>query len=354
MSILGQVIGGVTADAVNRTLGSASSAGGTHRFPLERQNDYKGIIVFRPIPYTPPEVNTGIVRDQFKKVYDYGVDQLKKSSSFLYDPFSIGRQDGPEKLTPPSLETPVTQQTVRPAIRGVPDTDNGVILYLPQSIQYNDIIAYEQLGLGAIGAIGLAGIQSGAGAGSALYRGANQAVTSTIDLLTGKNMDQRAARLAATRLAENIPIGEGAQGAVKAGLGTTMNPNMINLFKSVSLREFSFTFKLIASSYQESIAIEKIIKFFRTTAYPDTINFDPDGLDVPIGYEFPNKFQITMKYNNNDVGLKILPSVLRSVQVTYNPGSMGWHREGHASEVDLTLMFGEERTLTKKDINQGY
>ena len=61
-----------------------------------------------------------------------------------------------------------------------------------------------------------------------------------------------------------------------------------------------------------------------------------------------------MRYNNSNIGLQILPSILRAVQVTYNPSSMGWHKEGHASEVDLTLAFGEERTLNRKDIHDGY
>jgi hypothetical protein len=37
------------------------------------------------------------------------------------------------------------------------------------------------------------------------------------------------------------------------------------------------------------------------------------GLSVPIGYEFPDKFEITMKYNNKQVATKILPSVLKTV-----------------------------------------
>jgi hypothetical protein len=333
---------------------------GSWRFPMERQQDYKGVITFRPIRYVPPEIKTSELYNNFKKVKDqvsqYVENDLFNPNKYLFNMGSggsgQGRNDGPgtdaHSYADPNLETAVT------ASKSIVDASRGVTLYLPQSIQYNDILTYEALPLGAIGAIGQAGIRSGQDAAGALYSGGKEAVTSMIDLITGKSTDQRAARLAAGRLAEALPIGSAGAGAVQSGFGVTVNPNTINLFRSVSLREFNFTFKLIASSLREAEAIRDIIKFFRISAYPDTINFDTEGLNVPIGYEFPDKFQIEMRYNNNNIGLQILPSILRAVQVTYNPSSMGWHKEGHASEVDLTLAFGEERTLNRKDIHDGY
>tara|TARA_R110000868_G_scaffold97379_2_gene267652 strand:- start:1398 stop:2456 length:1059 start_codon:yes stop_codon:yes gene_type:complete len=333
---------------------------GTYKFPLERVNDYKGVMTFRPIKYTPPEIQGNILGSTFKNVTN-GLRQfsetlgLDAAATLGLDP-SV-RANVREGTDYPKFTPNANQETIITKAHSDVDYSRGVQLYLPQQIQFNDVLQYDgSMNLGPIGAIGLTAMQQGQNAGSALYRGASQAVTSMVGLLTGEATSQRAARLAATRLAETLPIGEAGAGAVKAGMGVTVNPNTINLFKSVSLREFQFTFKLIASSYQESVSIENIIKFFRTTAYPDTINFDDPtgGFSVPIGYEFPDKFEITMTYNNKQVGLKFLPSVLRNIQVTYNPGSMGWHREGHASEVDLSLNFGEERTLTKNDIFKGY
>jgi hypothetical protein len=259
---------------------------------------------------------------------------------------------------PPSLptNTNISQDPNGRASKSVTDRTRGVILYLPTALQFDDTVSYNEASLGTIGAIGLAGIQSGAGAFNSLARGLGEVTGSMASLLSGNVANQRGARLAATRLAEVAPIGESGAAAVKAGLGATVNPNTINLFKSVNLREFRFQFKLIASSQAEAIQIKNIVKFFRTTMYPNTINFDggEGGLNVPIGYEFPDKFEITMKYNNNNVATKILPSVLKTVSTTYNPGSMGWHVEGYASEVDITLTFGEERTLSRKDIINGY
>ena len=340
---------------------------GTYRFPYERQNDYVGIITFRPIRYFPPEVSSGAVKTLLTRSAGNGIlSQLANGEQGIISSAIEGykqAQTDPEFArdyyanTPNLKQDPATTEDPNGrASKNVVDRNRGVILYLPASLQFDDTISYSDIGLGTIGAIGLAGMQSGAGAANSLARGLGEVTGSMASLLSGNVANQRGARLAASRLAEAAPIGESGAAAVKSGLGATVNPNTINLFKSVNLREFRFQFKLIASSAQEALQIENIVKFFRTTMYPDTINFDggEGGLNVPVGYEFPDKFEISMKYNNNQVATKILPSVLKSVSTTYNPSSMGWHVDGKASEVDISLNFGEERTLTRKDIINGY
>jgi len=96
--------------------------------------------------------------------------------------------------------------------------------------------------------------------------------------------------------------------------------------------------------------IDKIIKFFRTELYPSTTG---GGTEL-IGYNFPNLFDIEMSYNNQQVATKIKPVYLKEVGTTYNPGNMGYHVDGKASEVDITLAFVEERTLNKQDIVEGF
>jgi hypothetical protein len=327
----------------------------TWRFPLERQNDYKGTITFRPVKYVPPEIGG----DAFSALSNRGpgegiLSQLVNAAeetiiSSVVEGFEQGRTgQSSANLNP----TPNDTETFVASAASVVDRNRGVILYLPSNILVNDVIGYGDFDLGAIGAIGLGGIRAGQGAASALARGVGQAAGSLASLLSGDVADQRGARLAASRLAEQGNTV--AAGAVRAGLATTVNPNTINLFRNVQLREFQFTFKLIANSEREAEEIDNIIKFFRTTMYPDTINFDPEGLNIPIGYDFPDKFQIEMRYNGQQVGVRILNSVLRGFQTNYNPQSMAWHKDGKPTEVDITLNFGEERTLNRNDIFEGY
>lgn len=340
---------------------------GTSRFPIERSEDYKGTITFRPVRYTPPEVSGGAFSALRRRGGGGSINQFLNSSEETALGSAIegfreatgGGESNPDAADPrgrdqiPALDpTPTETETLVTSATSTVDRNSGVILYLPSAIQVNDGVNYEQFDLGPIGAIGLAGIQSGQGAPSALARGIGQATGSLASLLSGNVADQRGARLAAARLAEQGNAT--TAGAVRAGLATTVNPNTINLFKSVNLREFSFTFKMIANSPREAEEIDRIVRFFRATMYPETINFDPGGLDVPIGYEFPDKFQIEMRYNGQPVGVRILNSVLRSVQTVYNPQSMSWHVDGKPSEVDVTLNFGEERALNRNDILQGY
>jgi|TARA_B110000259_G_scaffold178342_1_gene216562 hypothetical protein len=319
-------------------------------FPFHKRDDYKGTIRFTPVVYTAPEISGANIGAAFRRENGNGV--LSQLSNTATDTF-VETSDEAERFGGIEFDPQNDQETIVSSAKSIPQFNTGVILYLPSSLRFDDQVSYENMELGAIGGIASAGIKSGQGAVSSLVRGAGQATSSTINLLKGGIADQAAARLAATRLAQKSAI---AGGAVTNALAVTVNPNTINLFKSVALREFSFTFKLIATSQREAKEIENIIKFFRTTMYPETIDFDTDadGLNVPIGYKFPDKFDITMRYNDQPVGTKILTSVLRGFQSVYNPQSMSWHEDGKPSEVDITLSFGEERTLTRNDITAGY
>ena len=331
---------------------------GTRRFPVENTQDYKGTITFRPVKYTPPEVQGSALSSLFTRQGDGALTNLFNEEAAIAEGITGSTQtqsrtvfalEGPEATLD---TTPGDTQTYVSASSSEVDYRRGVILYLPANIPINDNVNYESFELGAIGAIGQAGVQQGQGVVGALSRGVEQAAGSTIDLIRGNVGNQAAARLAATRLAQ---LGGNVAGGVsRSALAATVNPNSINLFRSVQLREFSFTFKMIANSPREAEEIDQIVTFFRATMYPETINFDPEGLNVPIGYEFPDKFQIEMRYNGERVGVRILNSVLRSVQTVFNPQSMSWHKDGKPSEVDITLNFGEERTLNRNDIFEGY
>lgn len=331
---------------------------GTRRFPVENTQDYKGTITFRPVRYTPPEVQGSALSSLFTRAGNALQSNFLNEEAAIAEGLAAADQvqsrevdalEGPEATLD---TTPGDTQTFVSAASSTVDYSRGVVLYLPANIPIQDNVNYEAFELGAIGATGLAGAQAGQGIVGSIQRGLEQAAGSAIDLMRGNIGNQTTARLAATRLAQYG--GSVAGGVSRAALAATVNPNSINLFKSVQLREFSFTFKMIANSAREAEEIDQIVTFFRATMYPETINVGPDDLNVPIGYEFPDKFQIEMRYNGERVGVRILNSVLRSVQTVLNPSSMSWHKDGKPSEVDITLNFGEERTLNRNDIFEGY
>ena len=226
-----------------------------------------------------------------------------------------------------------------------------VSLYLPQAVQINDGASYANVDLGIMGAGGAAAMAEGANLLPALIDGAGRSAASIIDAIMGRAPNSSdVARLAVNRAAKFLP-GEGMRGAVSSATRVSVNPNTRALFKSVPLREFTFTFKMIPTSKEETEQIKGIIKFFRTNLYPEVI--DMGG--IPAGFKFPHVFEISLKYaKNKELATKILPSYIRSFAATYNASGMGFLEGGDFSEVDITMSFIESGTLHKQLVKDGY
>ena len=225
-------------------------------------------------------------------------------------------------------------------------------LYLPQAIQINDAAAYDNVDLGILGASVGAGLQAGNAVVPSLMNSAVEGIDSFVDTLTGSApLGTPAGRLAVTRAANKIPS-DGARGAVRSNTRTSVNPNTRALFKSVPLREFTFTFKMIPTSKTETQNIKEIVNFFRTELYPEVIKIG----NINAGYEFPNVFEIIMYYKNtsNRLATRILPSYLRGFSATYNSSGMGFLEGGDFTEVDISMTFVESSTLHKDLIGKGY
>ena len=223
-----------------------------------------------------------------------------------------------------------------------------ITLYLPSGFNIRDGASYENIDLGVIGGAIEQGIRSGSslvGAGLNALADEGQSFIDSFKTGIGSN----AANLAALRASKYF--GETAQSAVRSATRTTINPNTKALFRSIPLREFSFTWKMIPDSQREAEEIKRIIKWFRTELYPDEVT----GGDLSIAYKFPNKIAIGAYYNGRPIATKILPSFIQSVSVTYNGSTMSFHEDGNFSEVDLTVNFLESRPLKKKEVvGSGY
>jgi hypothetical protein len=161
----------------------------------------------------------------------------------------------------------------------------------------------------------------------------------------GSSLNGVAARVAAARAASFIPSNV-AQDVIRSAAQVTVNPNVRAMFRGVAIREFTFQFKFIPKSREESEQLKKIIRFFRYHAYPE--GFDVKG--VPVAFIFPSMFKIKLNYNNSPIGSRIKLSYLRTISTNYNPTSSSFHADGSPSEIDLSLTFLEHKTLTRQDI----
>ena len=100
--------------------------------------------------------------------------------------------------------------------------------------------------------------------------------------------------------------------------------------------------------------VKNIIQFFREELYPSEI-FDTIGdTKISLGYNFPNKFQISVEYDDEEIATKIKPCFLRDVGTTYNPQTMAMHKDGGFSEIEMTLNFQETKTLSRTDVQEGF
>ena len=296
------------------------------RFPRENTNDYKGTIEFRLVRIIPPTANAAAFGNSLVNI--------------LTDDAVSGRIDRDQQS---GSSVPILQGR-----KEIPSSFPNVILYLPQAVTFNDGMEYDNnVQLGVLGAAGEAALNSGSGAYGALAEMVNSGLSSFTDLF--KQMPtQDLARLAIARASQKIPI---LGDVVSSATRVAINPNRRTLFRGVRPREFTFQFKMIASSPQEAREIEKIVNFFRREMYPASI---PVTGGISAGYKYPNPFIIDLKYNGKQVGSRILNSYLTNFTTTYNPSSMGFHVDGYPSEVDIQMNFFEERALDRADVEKGY
>ena len=303
-------------------------------YPLNNPDEYKGRLVFNVMK--EPETDLGNISEAASSFAKSIGDGLKNALQ-TENPEEVAKAVKSHKG---EVNVPIIKQ--RPLIK----LDRQVSLYLPVGLQYRDNVAYENMDLGGMGAGVESGLKSGSGAVNALIDGGFK----TFQAALAGSANKDAAKVATVKLASALP--DEISGAFRSAAGVTSNPNTRVLFKSVGLREFAFAFKFIATSPKEATEIKEIIKLFRTELYPENINMPVAGSNISIGYRFPNKFQIEVEYNGEQVATRIKPCYLRDVGVTYNNTAMAMHSDGNFTEIEMTLSFQETRTLNRKDVEE--
>ena len=243
-----------------------------------------------------------------------------------------------------------------------PVTEAPVVdMYFPLTLQFVDTAAYDgNAELGFFGASAQAAAETGAGILGATLGALVDGTTNVFDIFRGNaKLGEAAARLSAARGINAVgSLGAtGIRNALTLQNRVVVNPNVRALFKGVALREFTFQFKMIAESAGEAETVRQIVKHFRKEMYPDSFSANlANGVSADLGYKFPNVFKITFKHRGAEN--KKLPQIkycyLRNVSHSINPTGGTFRRDGQASEIDLTLSFIEYKTLTRKDIDEGF
>ena len=336
------------------------------RYP--RVNNYPATISFRSKTILPWDIDVNSAISLLDVPFLFGDEGLVNKATqgrgddgSTYDDaiLRVGRKreenqpEGPGKQDRAKAAT--QQETLQTDTLGVKfkDTDpqKQVTLYFVPQVQIQDTVNYDTPNLGPAGTAVLAGANQGKSVLGAVMSGVAEATRAITDLFDA-NLRGEAAKLVVARAAEKFR-NDGIGAATQLGLQVKVNPNTRSMFGGVNIRQFTFSFDFIAESAEEAAEVEQIIKYFRTELYPSSIG--RSELSAPIGYKFPDPFEIKFKYNNADVRMpKPILCFLRDVSTTYNPGSMSFHADGQPSQIQMTLIFQEIRALTKEDIRKGH
>jgi len=142
--------------------------------------------------------------------------------------------------------------------------------------------------------------------------------------------------------------GQAIKGAI-AGAGIARNPYMAVLYSQPSFREYTFQWKLVAKSREETLAIEDIIKAFKFHAAPG-INSNNKHF-----FDYPEQFDIDFHHAKHL--FNPAPSVCKTVEVNYHAEGQPLYHDFSASEkspvsVNLSLTFQEISIVTKDSIEK--
>jgi len=322
------------------------------RFPLDNQDDYDAFIRFTVKAQQPAKIS-----QEAERAARNAATKIEKELNAGKSTTTEFEDEDAEELGAIAADAQANQSTAisqaAPLSRQAFDYGTSADLFLPAGLNISDGLDFENIDLGVMGGA----IEKGLNAGTstiteAAMEGVGAGISSLTDVFTA-NANSTTAQLAAVRLSSGLS--DAAGGAIKSALKTTTNPNSRALFKSVQMRTFNFTFSMIPTSDREADEINRIIKFFRHEMYPEAIKEAETG--VPIGYRFPNIFEIKIRDRKNPskhLATRIQDCYLTSFQATYNPNGMTLMRDGQFQQTDISMAFTEIRTLDKQMIAQGY
>lgn len=304
----------------------------TYQFPLVDQDRYPAAITFTVVKTTGVGLSVDTVQTS------QGTKSLDNAGEGFAAAFGTALDIG-KSVWNAQLQAP--QQS----------TGDSIKLYMPAGVQVQDGVIFDNTDFGIRGASGMAGLPAAEGGtlGGAAAAVANplSSINALTDAFQNAPNKGQAAAVAASFLAQKAGQTTGA--IVSSALQVTTNPNTRAVFKTVPIREFTFSFKMLPQSQREAEQMVKIVDMFRTEVYPEVYSVE----GVPIGYKFPNKFNIKLDYGGQDVGILILPCYLVTMNTTYNGSSQSFYRDGKFSEIDLTVTMRESRTLSRQDITNG-
>jgi hypothetical protein len=202
-------------------------------------------------------------------------------------------------------------------VRTIEKSSQAIALYMPDSLNFVQGQGYDDISPGNTFMTALfAGGKSVYDSIAAYNKEGSKMSPNTL----GKNLATNMSPFVASFLG-NFLDKMGGQGAGRllaaAGTGMVTNPMIEVIYSSPSLRQFRFDFMFYPQSYQEGLAVQKIIQSFQFHQAPEIAPNNTSGYFlVP-----PSEFDIEFYYNGKEnVNIpSISTCVLTSMDVDYAP-----------------------------------
>jgi len=181
----------------------------------------------------------------------------------------------------------------------------------------------------------------------------NMMSNNKLENVGGKNLTLAGLGYGAEILANKAGIDISANEFLARSTGTILNPNAELLFQGPVLRDFGFTFLMIARDNKEAEVIRDIVRFFK-------IGSAPVFLGGPSLLGTPNIFKLEYK-SDSENALKgkegVLHTVnrfnelaLRTITVDYAPdGFWTAYEDSHPVAVRMMLQFSELKPVYRSD-----
>lgn len=241
-------------------------------------------------------------------------------------------------------------------IKTTVETDETIVMYMPDTLQYTFAQGYNDAALGDElgGKIAVAG------------KSLLQDMNSGMDIGgIAKSQMKGPAATAAVQMGIEKIVGKLGQNSAKAAaflaLGGVNNPMLELLYSSPSFRQFSFEFMFYPRDEKEALEVQNILERLRFHQAPELDGGSGGLLLIP-----PSEFELSFYYggrpNPNLPGIG--RCVLTNMSVNYAPN--GWTayemfgendprlgRTGMPTAIQLTLEFKETVILTKKSMVRG-
>ena len=219
-------------------------------------------------------------------------------------------------------------------------TPQTIYLPCPTGIGFNDSAAFGTIDLGIIGSSVLEAVNVAQNTEGTTGNKVGAGASAFVDTATSISAGQ------AAKIAMSLtPFAEQANLSSRS----LSNPNTNSNFTGNSVRQFSFSFKMIANSETEAEAIRQIHQRFRYYTYAKAQTGENKfTLDYPPVW--------TIKFIDFETGKenKFIPAIyssyLTTVGTTFNSGANMFYNDGAPLEVDMALTYQETRVLQRDDL----